>query len=80
VRIASSSRASAYSTESRIDDRATKIDCCCPRDKPILADSLLEALPELPRIEIIEELVPFYDGIAEGGVASAREDIAGVNS
>jgi hypothetical protein len=47
------------------------------RDEPILAKEFLAGLIELPMIDVIDGLVTRYEGIADGGVACVREDIAG---
>ena len=47
------------------------------REEPIVAQGLLESFSELPIIDVIDGLVLRYDGIADGGVACVREDIAG---
>jgi len=47
------------------------------RDEPVLAKEFLVGLADLPMIDVIDGLVKRYEGIADGGVACVREDIAG---
>jgi hypothetical protein len=47
------------------------------REEALVAPELLESFAQLPMIDVIDGLVTRYDGIADGGVACVREDIAG---
>ncbi|QQO21291.1 hypothetical protein JJB98_15810 [Bradyrhizobium diazoefficiens] len=47
------------------------------RDEPVLASEFLVGLADLPMIEVMDGLVKRYEGIADGGIACVREDIAG---
>lgn len=47
------------------------------RAEPILAKVLLEGIADLSMIDVVDGLVTRYEGIADGGVACVREDIAG---
>jgi len=47
------------------------------REEALVAQELLEGFAQLPMIDVIDGLVMRYDGIADGGVACVREDIAG---
>lgn len=47
------------------------------RDAPVLAEEFHIGLADLPMIDVMDGLVKRYEGIADGGIACVRQDIAG---